>query len=437
MGEIELIKEAGVVGAGGAGFPTHVKLNAKVDVVIANGAECEPLLRVDQQLMAERAPEIMKGLEIAMRITNAKEGVIALKGKYKSAVHAFEKEIEKSKDKRVRMHILGNFYPAGDEQVLVYEVTKRIVPEGGIPLMVSVVVQNVNTLINIANAIEGKPVISKYVTVSGAVKNPSTFEVPIGISIKELIEKAGGAAVNPYRIIVGGPMMGYVGNEEEPVTKTTGGVIVLPAEHPLILKKMRDISRNAKLTQAACIRCTLCTQACPRNLLGHNIEPDRVMKSVAFGLSRDVSSITNAFLCVECGVCTYFACPMELDPMKINHEIKMQLSKAGVKNPHKRTDLHVNEFRETRKVPLSRLIARLGLSEYDVPAPMRGKIEAKKVRIPLKMHIGSPALPTVKVGDFVKEGDVIGRITDGLGANVHASISGKVTEVSGHITIEV
>jgi Na+-translocating ferredoxin:NAD+ oxidoreductase RnfC subunit len=302
--------------------------------------------------------------------------------------------------------------------------------------MVSVVVQNVNTLINIVRAIEGKPVISKYVTVTGAVKSPSTFEVPIGISMKELIEKAGGATVNPYRIIVGGPMMGYVGNEEDPVTKTTGGIIVLPAEHPLILKKIRDISRNAKLAQAACIRCTLCTQSCPRNLLGHDISPDRVMKSVAFGLSRDVKSITNAFLCVECGVCTYFACPMELDPMKINREIKMQLSKAGVKNPHKRTELEVNEFREMRKVPVNRLIARLGLTEYDVSAPMKGKIETKKVRIPLKMHIGAPATPLVKVGDIVKEGDVIGRVNEGLGANVHASISGKVTEVSGHIVIE-
>ena len=444
---LEAVKQAGVVGAGGAGFPTHVKLDSKVEYVIANGAECEPLLRCDRQLMVVCAEEIVRGLEIVMELTGAQEGILALKRKYGEAVAALKKAIG-DKDK-LRIFQLENFYPVGDEQILVYEILKRIVPEGGIPLQVGVVVDNVGTLINIARAANGIPVTTRVLTVTGAVSTPMTIEVPIGTSLDRVIELAGGATVEPgaYKCIVGGPMMGVVVDDfGTPVIKTTSGVLVLPSDHYLIQQKTKDITRNLILARAACIRCTLCTQICPRNLLGHRIEPDKIMRTLAYGggpgkggLSQtDVDAISGAFLCVECGACTYYGCVMGLDPCRMNHELKAQLTEKGLRNPYNESNLTPHQFRELRKIPVSRLIARLGLTPYDKDAPLIStKVEVDRVTIPLRQHLGAPSEPIVKVGDKINKGDLIGVIPkDALGANVHASISGTVREVSENIVIQ-
>lgn len=434
---IDAIRDAGIVGAGGAGFPTHVKLSAKVDTVIVNGAECEPLLKVDQQLTALHAEEVVAGLEIAMELTGAERGIIALKAKYKAAIEALTPLLE-GKD-NISLDLLGNFYPAGDEQVLVYELLGRIVPEGGIPLEVGVVVQNVGTLINIAKAVKGGvPVTSRALTVAGAVAEPMTVEVPVGTPLRELVAMAGGPTDEPYGVIVGGPMMGKVETDlDTPIDKTTSGIVVLPSDHPLMLKKQDDMSHKLKLARAACIRCSLCTQTCPRSLLGHHLWPDRLMRAMAYNVTCDPSDLTNAFLCVECGVCTTYACPMGLDPCAMNREIKARLAKEGLDNPHRAKDLTPNQYRSTRKIPTYRLVGRLGLLEYDREAPVRAVDHiVRKVRIPLKQHIGAPAKPTVIVGDTVKEGEVIAEIPEGsLGARVHASIAGRVTKILDHIEI--
>ena len=155
--------QAGVVGAGGAGFPTHVKLNCKADIVLANGAECEPLLRVDQQMMLLRAADVVRGLKLAMKACGAKEGVICIKAKHKEAIQALEKACSAG----VSVFQLKDYYPAGDEQQMVYDATGRIVPVGGIPIDAGVVVQNVSTLLNILAASKGVPVTHKYLTVTG------------------------------------------------------------------------------------------------------------------------------------------------------------------------------------------------------------------------------------------------------------------------------
>jgi len=158
---IQKVKDAGVVGAGGAGFPTHVKIAAQVDTVIANGAECDPLLRCDQQLMAAHAPEVIEGLRLVMQASGAERGVIALKREYTSAVAALQSNIQypisNTQGANISLHLLENHYPAGDEFVLVYEVTGRLVPEDGLPLHVGCIVQNVGTLFNIAMAQRGYP----------------------------------------------------------------------------------------------------------------------------------------------------------------------------------------------------------------------------------------------------------------------------------------
>ncbi|MDF2569650.1 MAG: putative NADH:ubiquinone oxidoreductase, subunit RnfC [Sporomusa sp.] len=225
------VKAAGVVGAGGAGFPTHVKLEAKADIYIVNGAECEPMLRTDQQLAAQYPELLIEGLIHAMEATGAKEGIIALKAKYQAAIKALEPLLPP----QIRIEILRDIYPAGDEVITIWLTTGRRVPPGGIPLHIGVVVNNVQTLINVARAVKGEAVTTKTLTVTGAVKSPVTVTVPIGTSMAEVLALAGGVSCEPAAYIDGGPMMGKVITDlSNPVTKTTGGLIALPADHLLI-----------------------------------------------------------------------------------------------------------------------------------------------------------------------------------------------------------
>ncbi|AOT71341.1 4Fe-4S dicluster domain-containing protein [Geosporobacter ferrireducens] len=425
---VSIAREAGIVGAGGAGFPTHVKINAKVEYILVNGAECEPLLRVDQQLLAAKTDEILKALNLLVQSTSAQKGIIALKGKYKDAVKQLEASVNAYE--KLEVFTLDNFYPAGDEQVTVYEVFKRIVPEGGIPLDVGVIVINVETLLNLYHALSEKPVVEKYLTVTGAVKSPKTIKIPIGISIKEAIALAGGATVDTFKVIDGGPMMGKVIKDiHGPITKTTKGLIVLPEEHPLLKAKSRDVQSMLRNARTACMHCSLCTEVCPRNLLGHTLNPDRLMRLASYNSTCSTETkASEAFLCCECGLCEY-ACVMDLQPWKLNSFLKGELGKAGVKNPNHKRPEKTHPFREYKKFPVKKLVSRLGLQHYDVEAPLDEavKIEPVFVNILLRQHIGAPSTPVVNKGDSVTKGQLIADVVDGkLGAKIHASINGVV-----------
>mgnify|MGYP000922287043 FL=1 len=190
MDVTEKIKKAGVVGAGGAGFPTHVKLNAKAEYFIINAAECEPLIEIDKYLCRTYADRIVKTVDSLAKFLQAEQAVIALKGKYKSEIAALSNAI-RSQHADIRIHQMDTFYPAGDEQIMVHEVTGRVVPERGLPLDVGCVVDNVGTILAIADAIEDKPVTDKILSVTGDVEHPLLFQVPIGTSVRFLLDQAG------------------------------------------------------------------------------------------------------------------------------------------------------------------------------------------------------------------------------------------------------
>lgn len=423
----EKIREAGVVGAGGAGFPTHVKVDCKAEYVIGNGAECEPLLRVDQQVMQYFADEVVCGIRLVMEQVGAAHGVIALKDHYKDAIAALEKAIQGT---GVRLHIMKSYYPAGDEQQIVYEVTGKVVPTGGLPLDVGTVVCNVSTLRDIARAAEGIPVTEKYVTIGGAVRSPKTVRAPIGISGKELIGAAGGVTEDSLYII-GGPCMGRVADSADvPVTKTMGGLLAIPKKHPLLAAK--DGRMNVQMIQAVCCQCSMCTQMCPRNALGLNVQPHKAMRAVANGIDLLGSSMNGIFSCCDCGICTYYACNFGLKPSQVMQRFKAELTAAGVK-PKKEVYTQADTLFAEKKLPTSRIVSRLWLNEYDTDAPMDGQLmETDTVVIPLKMHVGAPAVPVVKQGDPVKTGTLIADIKQkALGAKVHASITGRVESVTG------
>ncbi|HSJ52479.1 MAG TPA: 4Fe-4S dicluster domain-containing protein, partial [Anaerolineae bacterium] len=309
---VEAVRAAGVVGAGGAGFPTHVKLAAHVDTVIANGVECDPLLQCDQRLMESHAAEIVRGVRLAMEATGAGRGILALKEGYTAAIAALRRALEgHGQGHGLSLLLLESRYPAGDEFVLVYEATGRLVPETGLPLHVGCLVLNVQTLFNIARAADGSSVTHRLLTVAGAIARPATLWVPVGTPIGDVLSWAGGVKLprwtldgrtpDDYATVLGGPMMGRVAaGPEEPVCKTTSGLLVLPRDGVVVRYMTRSRTSWVRRGISTCDQCRDCTDLCPRYLLGHNLRPHEVMRAINYGLERPADKITAAVLCCEC-----------------------------------------------------------------------------------------------------------------------------------------
>lgn len=437
MDIVERVRAAGVVGAGGAGFPTHIKIAARADTALANGAECEPLLFSDRFVMRERSAEVVDGLKAVMRSTGAQRGVLCIKGKYEDVIEQFEKLT--ADDANIEVMRLGNFYPSGDEQILVYEATGRIVPEGGIPINVGVVVQNVGTLAHIARAAMGEPVTHRVITAGGEVARPGVYVVPVGMAVSDALAQCGGPTVEKWDLLLNGPMMGRLADpEKETITKTTAGLFVLPADNPHVMRLKRPLSADIRLSRGACEQCRYCTDLCPRSLQGHSLEPHKIMRVINEQREPEAQTVMNSFLCCECGVCDLFACPIALSPRRFFREFKGKLAKRGLRFAPRSGGPKVDIRREFRRVPKDKLTRRLALAKYDRQPEISGvRLEADAVNIPLGAHIGAPSLPLVKPGDKVKEGQMIAAIPEGkTGAAVHASITGTVAKVNGFIRIE-
>jgi Na+-translocating ferredoxin:NAD+ oxidoreductase RnfC subunit len=429
------IYEAGVVGAGGAGFPTHVKLAGRADSLLLNAAECEPLLHKDKEVLRDYADAVIEGMAAGIELVGAQRGIIGIKEKYHEVIALLQKKLPRG----MEVAPLRDAYPAGDEFILVYDVLGRVVPPGGIPLAVGAVVMNVETAVNVARAAE-RPVTEKYLTIAGAVAEPVTLRVPVGVTLAQCVAAAGGPTVHDPHYMVGGVMMGYLeANHEALVDKTTGGVIVLSGDHVVIRRRRQDWKQIARIGRAACDQCSFCTELCPRWLLGHPIEPHLAMRSLGFNLVGEANVIGTAFCC-ECNLCSLYSCPEDLDPKNVCTQNKRRLAaeKRRYEDPPfnpGRPQLHL----ENRKAPMARLMHKLGLTGFRNVGPLRDELlPADKVGIRLKEHVGPPCQPVVGAGARVTKGQVVGRppVMSGkpaLGAPVHASIDGIVTAIADGI----
>jgi Na+-translocating ferredoxin:NAD+ oxidoreductase RnfC subunit len=434
---IEQIFDAGIVGAGGAGFPTHIKLSGEIKTLIINNAECEPLLQVDKNLAKVYADQLMKTLHRLMEELSIEKTVIGIKNKYIDVIEHLQAYAKKYP--KIEVYPLPNVYPIGDEVVLIEEVTGIVVKKGELPIQYHVMVLNTETLLNIYNKLfEEKNVTHTYVTVIGEVDAPGTYYVPIGTSVGYMVDTLGKRNNANYKIIIGGPMTGSLTTIRDVVRKNTKALIVLEENHSLI-RQMEDVNIN-HLTRimASCSQCRACTDMCPRHLLGHNVEPHKLMNAMANGVLDHSSVLETALGCVDCGVCELYACHHELSPRKMMVMVKKEFAQNGVRpTPGDCTDIHSD--RDYRRVPSGRLVMRLGLKKYDVAVPFYTEpIPVSYVKIPLQQHIGQAAKALVTVGQEVQENMCIAEaIEGGLSAHIHASIGGKVSEVSDeYICIE-
>ncbi|MFC1670626.1 electron transport complex subunit RsxC [Spirochaetota bacterium] len=306
---IKKIQEAGIVGLGGAAFPTHVKLSPpsdkNIDTLIVNGAECEPYLTVDDMLMKDFAKEILMGTRITLKALGIKHAIIGIEDNKKGALRSFKEALsEVDFSETVKVKKLKTKYPQGAEKQLIYSILRRTVPSGALPMDIGVVVQNVGTIFSIREAVLfGKPLFERYITVSGKMINkPGNYKVRIGTRVSDIVEECGGLKGDPAKVVIGGPMCGLsIPSLDMPVVKGTSGILFLSEE---------EVNIDGYLP---CIRCGKCVSVCPVGLLpcelGDAIENNRIEEAEKF----------NPFDCVMCGSCAY-TCPAR---RPLSHFIKL------------------------------------------------------------------------------------------------------------------
>jgi electron transport complex protein RnfC len=294
------IQNAGLVGLGGATFPTHVKLsppeNKPIDTVIINGVECEPALTSDHRLMLEESDKILAGLKLIMKVLNAKQGIIGIENNKPDAIELLSKKVEN--EENIRVQSLEVKYPQGGEKQLIVACINKEVPSGGLPMDVGVVVQNVATAAAVAEAVnQNKPLIERVVTLAGnCVKEPGNYRVRIGTTVEDFIKMAGGLKedIEPVKVIMGGPMMGFaLFDLNIPIIKGTSGILVW------------DKNEARQFSETSCIRCGKCIRACPMGLMPQEL------KRLVDGKKWNISDQMGILDCMECGCCAY-TCPAAL-----------------------------------------------------------------------------------------------------------------------------
>lgn len=428
------IKECGVLGAGGAGFPTYAKLDVRCETIILNCAECEPLLKLHQQVLRKYAKEILTALKLIGEAVSAKRIVIAIKAHYKGTIEVVQALLDEYPN--IEIHLLHEIYPMGDEVILTHEVTNQVVPTGGIPIDIGVAVFNVETILNIYHAVtKNQGVTHKYVTVTGAVSSPTTFLVPVGITVKECIDYAGGVRIEDYAILMGGPMTGRIVLESDRISKTTNGILVLPKNNPVVKKLESNTSMDMKRAYATCCQCEMCSDLCPRNQIGIPVSPSNFMKAATNSIDLiggKLGVIENAMLCCSCGLCELYACPQGLSPRKLIAEFKVAMRAKGIAIPKGLVINEISPMAEYRKVPMERLMERLDLITWNHKAPLYEKeFKVDTVKISLGQHIGAKSVACVMLQDVVRVGDCIARSEkNALSLPTHASIDGMVVEIN-------
>lgn len=430
-----LMRDFGILGAGGAGFPSYAKLAQGADLLLINGAECEPLLYTDYILLKNELSTVLTGINQILSGTGIPKALVAIKAHTAKRLGVSDGE---KLDDKIYIKVLPDVYPMGDEISLIYEATGRNVKPGNLPITQGIIVYNVETMYNLGIAIKfSEPVTKKWVTIGGAVKAPTVVKVPVGTRVSDLFKVLGITVEEGYTLLDGGPSMGAVVNPDTAVvTKTTKGLLVLPDDSQAIISRKTNQKMAIARAETACCQCTRCTDLCPRNLLGYPLEPHKMVRTAMGAAEVMPEMVLSATLCCACGICETLACNQGISPRAVIANYKELLAKNKLRF-NIPGEYNVKPEREYRMVPSDKWMSMLGITKLDRVADFYGELDDfSRVEISLSKHIGAPSVPTVENGDYVSCGEVIAKAADGLSLPQHASISGKVTVEKGKIIID-
>ena len=420
-----LLQNAGIVGAGGAGFPTYAKLSDEADLLCVNCSECEPLMYTDFILNREEMAKIVKGAELIMAATNIKHTYLAIKVHRAEALGYADGQVL---GENVSIKYLPSVYPIGDEIGLIYETTGRLIKAGNLPITAGVIVMNAETVYNAHEAIvSGKPLVEKWLTIAGDIPEKFTLKVPLGMRVSDIFKQLGIKVDSDHVIIDGGPSMGSISSPDRAVIKkTTKSILILPKTTRCVENKQSNIDDMLRRAASACCGCTRCTEMCPRYQLGYPLEPHKLIRAALNSAAEDYPElIATASLCCSCGVCAEVCC-QDISPKDVILNLKKILAKNKIKFVADK-DYPVNPDRPYRMIKSSKWKDMLGVLKFDaIPTYIPKKLTAQRVEIPTSQHIGAPSVPCVNVGDRVNEGDMIATAGQGLSVPQYASISGKV-----------
>ena len=431
----ELMKEAGIVGAGGAGFPSYAKLADGADTLVVNGAECEPLLYTDYILLQKHMPMVLEGIEAVREYLQIPCALLCVKEH--TAKRLRLKDGEKLAD-RIILKTLPDVYPMGDEISLIYQATGRVVKPGNLPITAGVIVLNVETLFNVAQMTKhNQPVTEKYLTIAGDIPEAIVVKVPIGISVAELLERNSITVPEGYAVLDGGPSMGKIIDPERAVvTKTTKSLLILPENCEAVASKFLDGAKSIARAETACCQCVRCTDMCPRALLGYPLEPHKMVRTAKSAVEFMPMMVLSATLCCGCGICESLACSQGISPKAVINEYKALLAKNKLRYVGKEEVSPAVE-REYRMVPSERWANTLGVAKFDKVGKYIGaQMDFERVEIYLRQHIGAPSQPCVEDGAIVKKGDKIAEAAEGLSLPQYATIDGRVSVFNDKIVID-
>ena len=431
---VEIMRSAGIVGAGGAGFPSYAKLAEGADTLLINGAECEPLLYTDYTILKNEMSEVLAGAAAILGGTSIKRAILAVKEH--TAKRLGFSDGDRLSDV-VNVKILPNVYPIGDEVSLIYQSIGRLVKPGRLPISVGVIVFNVETVYNISRATRlSQSVSEKWLTVGGDVERAVVLKAPVGMRVSDLFAKLGILPSEDHVVIDGGPSMGkIISAESAVVTKTTKALLVLPKGCEAVQSKRINEKMAISRAETACCQCTRCTDMCPRTLLGYPLEPHKMVRTAMGAVSLSPEMVKSATLCCGCGICESLACSQGISPKAVINNYKALLAENKMRYSSN-AEISVLPERDYRQIPASLWASRLGVARLDKIPEYIGSVSAHRVEIPLNRHIGNPAVCAVGNADTVECGSLIAEAQDGLSVPYHASIGGKVSVGINKIMID-
>ena len=431
-----ILQKNGVVGAGGAGFPSFGKLTDSAAILVINAVECEPLMYTDLTLCGQKLDDIVLGMRAVMEYSNIPEGLLCIKD-YR-ALHLGLADGQVLAE-GVRVKHVPNVYPMGDEINLIYTATGRLVQPGHLPISQGVIVYNSETVYNIGLAVRNdQPVVEKWLTIGGNVPEVLCVRVPIGMKVTDLFKQMNVTVPANHAVIDGGPSMGSIINVASAVvTKTTKALLILPDDIPAVTGKLCTANENLRMAASTCCQCTRCTDMCPRHLLGFPIEPHKMVRATLSTAQVTPELVLNATLCCACDICGTFACCQGISPMQVIKEFKNILGKHRVRYMADPNDhFNVSPDREFRMLNAAKWKDMLGVTKFDrYPTYVETPVTARHVEIKMAQHIGAPSVPAVAVGDVVTVGQMIASAGNGLSVPQYASIAGKVTYVDDRVIV--